>query len=419
MSERIETELGLLPKDWNLVPLGDLLYIKGRIGWKGLKKSEYIQEGYAIINGEQIKNDEVNWATVGRIPKERYDESPEIMLQQDDILMTKDGTIGKIAYVDKLPEPATVASGVFVIRQNSEKLNQRYLYNYFRSHFFKHLIKSRTEGSVIPHLYQRDFKEMLIPLPKPKEQETIADTLFSISRKIKNLESTNETLYNLANIIFEENIKLDNESDNSISTEIGLIPSNWQVVKLIDCLTILIDNRGKTPVYVEEGIPALSAKFVKGGEIIRQHQMNYVSHELWEASEKLQEKDIIMTSEAPLGELYFVLGNTNYYPAQRVYTLRTDKAILPPEYLYLWLNSRYGKYLVSRRGSGSTVQGIKQSELKLVEVLIPDEKTIERLTPIFQDIFKKRQINFDEIKTLKHLRKTLLPRLLSGEIRLD
>ena len=55
MSERIETELGLLPKDWNLVPLGDLLYIKGRIGWKGLKKSEYIQEGYAIINGEQIK----------------------------------------------------------------------------------------------------------------------------------------------------------------------------------------------------------------------------------------------------------------------------------------------------------------------------------------------------------------------------
>lgn len=419
MSERIETELGLLPKDWDLVPLGDLLYIKGRIGWKGLKKSEYLKEGYAIINGEQIKNDEVNWANVGRIPKDRYDESPEIMLKPDDILMTKDGTIGKIAYVDNLPEPATVASGVFVIRQNSEKLNQRYLYNYFRSHFFRHLIKSRTEGSVIPHLYQRDFKEMLIPLPKPKEQNIIADTLFSISRKIKNLEATNRSLYKLANTIFEENVKFGNQSELSVPTEIGYIPNNWQVLKLEECLSKLIDNRGKTPKYVDEGIPALSAKYVKGGQIIRQHQMNYVSKELWESSEKLEDKDIIMTSEAPLGELYIVLGNTIFYPAQRVYTLRANVDVVSPEYLYLWLNSRYGKYLVTRRGSGSTVQGIKQSELKMVEVLIPDNVTLKKLTPIFADIFRKRQVNFDKVRTLKTLRKTLLPRLMSGEIRIN
>ena len=143
------------------------------------------------------------------------------MLQQDDILMTKDGTIGKIAYVDKLPEPATVASGVFVIRQNSEKLNQRYLYNYFRSYFFKHLIKSRTEGSVIPHLYQRDFKEMLIPLPKPKEQETIADTLFSITKKEQIHLSRIQTLEKLSNTLFLEWSKNRNFS-NSLSTCISL-----------------------------------------------------------------------------------------------------------------------------------------------------------------------------------------------------
>ena len=260
---------------------------------------------------------------------------------------------------------------------------------------------------------------MLIPLPKPKEQNIIADTLFSISRKIKNLEATNRSLYKLANTIFEENVKFGNQSELSVPTEIGYIPNNWQVLKLEECLSKLIDNRGKTPKYVDEGIPALSAKYVKGGQIIRQHQMNYVSKELWESSEKLEDKDIIMTSEAPLGELYIVLGNTIFYPAQRVYTLRANVDVVSPEYLYLWLNSRYGKYLVTRRGSGSTVQGIKQSELKMVEVLIPDNVTLKKLTPIFADIFRKRQVNFDKVRTLKTLRKTLLPRLMSGEIRIN
>ena len=76
-----QTEIGMIPEDWEVDKLKNHLIIKGRIGWKGLKKSEYLQDGYAIINGEQIIEDNIDWINVGRITKERYDESPEIILK--------------------------------------------------------------------------------------------------------------------------------------------------------------------------------------------------------------------------------------------------------------------------------------------------------------------------------------------------
>jgi len=124
-----QTEIGMIPEDWEFDKLSNHLIIKGRIGWKGLKTGEYLKEGgYAIINGLAIKENKVDWSECDRITKERYDESPEIQLKENDILMTKDGTIGKIAFIDKLKEPTSVASGIFVIRNNSDELYSKYLF---------------------------------------------------------------------------------------------------------------------------------------------------------------------------------------------------------------------------------------------------------------------------------------------------
>ena len=145
------------------VSLGDYLYIKGRIGWKGLKKSEYLfDSNYRIINGESLTMSGIDWNKAGYISKERYDESPEIMLEIGDILLSKDGTIGKIGYVDELERPTTVASGIFVIRNlRKDVLSTHFVYYLLKSRLFKAFIASRTEGSVIPHLYQKDFVEFL------------------------------------------------------------------------------------------------------------------------------------------------------------------------------------------------------------------------------------------------------------------
>ena len=87
------------------------------------------------------------------------------MLQEGDILISKDGTIGKIGYVNKLEKPTSVASGIFVVRNlKPEEVSTVFIYCLLNSDYFKSFIASRTEGSVIPHLYQKDFVTLEIPL---------------------------------------------------------------------------------------------------------------------------------------------------------------------------------------------------------------------------------------------------------------
>ena len=181
---------------FNTVKLGEYLYIKGRIGWKGLKKKEYLEKsGFRIVNGESLTENGIDWNKAGYISKERYDESPEIMLQQDDILISKDGTIGKIGYVDLLDTPTTVASGIFVIRnQMPEIINTRFIYHFFNSKYFKNFIIMRTEGSVIPHLYKKDFVYLDFPMPELRVQDKIVGILDAINNKIKLNKSINNNL---------------------------------------------------------------------------------------------------------------------------------------------------------------------------------------------------------------------------------
>ncbi len=187
--------------DTQLVKLGDYLYIKGRIGWKGLKKSEYLPiSNYRIINGESLTLSGIDWNKAGYISAERYEDSPEIMLSIGDILLSKDGTIGKIGYVDKLDVPTSVASGIFVIRNTREsEISTQFIYYLLKSKLFKAFISSRTEGSVIPHLYQKDFMEFEFKLPSPDDMkafDSITATMFSLV--FSNLNE-NERLTHLRN----------------------------------------------------------------------------------------------------------------------------------------------------------------------------------------------------------------------------
>ena len=94
------------------------------------------------------------------------------MLKEGDILLSKDGTIGKIGYIDSLETHATVASGIFVIRNiKPEIISTTFIYYLLKSRLFKGFIAARTEGSVIPHLYQKDFMQFEFPLPSSDEMK--------------------------------------------------------------------------------------------------------------------------------------------------------------------------------------------------------------------------------------------------------
>lgn len=120
------------------------------------------------------------------------------MLNIGDILLSKDGTIGKIGYVDKLEIPSSVASGIFVIRNTRQaEISTQFIYYLLKSRLFKAFITSRTEGSVIPHLYQKDFMEFEFQLPSPDDMKIFDDTTAAMFSMVFSNLNENERLIHL------------------------------------------------------------------------------------------------------------------------------------------------------------------------------------------------------------------------------
>lgn len=177
-------------KEWNNVSFNDVIIPKARIGWQGLKKHEYLQSGYSyLIGGTDFKNGTVSTENIWSVSKERYQMDSNIQVNIADVLVTKDGTIGKIALVPKLNKPATLNSGVFVFKTNS-KLNPKFLYRILTSSIFRNFITTLSAGSTIKHLYQKDLKKFEFIIPTDlEEQKAIAETLTAMDEEIISLEN--------------------------------------------------------------------------------------------------------------------------------------------------------------------------------------------------------------------------------------
>lgn len=140
--------------------------IKARIGWQGLTTKEYLEHGnYLLVTGTEFSDGNVSWEDCWRVEKERFDQDKNIQLKDNDVLITKDGTIGKVAQVNGLKIPATLNSGVFVIRPTTTEVIPRYLFYVFRSNLFKSFLNELSAGSTINHLYQKDIVKFKFLMP--------------------------------------------------------------------------------------------------------------------------------------------------------------------------------------------------------------------------------------------------------------
>lgn len=171
-------------KSWNNKLFSKLAYTAGRIGWKGLTAKEYVKQGplflsvHSLNYGMYVKFDEAF-----HITQERYDESPEIMLKANDLLICKDGAgIGKVGIIEKIPSPSTINSSLLLVRSLGEVL-PKYLYYYFISPMFQSIIKKKIDGATTPHLYQRDVKQLSITYPDEINQKKIINKIELIFEK--------------------------------------------------------------------------------------------------------------------------------------------------------------------------------------------------------------------------------------------
>lgn len=371
------------------VKLGEYLYIKGRIGWKGLKKSEYLNNGaYRIINGETLTNDGINWDKAGYITQQRYDESPEIMLQEDDILISKDGTIGKIGYVKELDMPTTVASGIFVIRnERPELIDTGFIFHFLRSPYFKAFIEMRTEGSVIPHLYQKDFVDLDFPLYPLEVQKKIASILNLLDEKIALNKEINKNLYEQMLAIF----------DNAKRT------SSWHAHKLSDVLTFF-DNLRKPLSSIQRAKMTHIYPYYGATSIV-----DYVEDYLFDGTYILISEDganVVDASGHPLTQYtygkFWVNNHAHIVKGTSDYSNALIYAIL-------------GTLNMQSIVTGAAQPKINQANLRNFETALPENEEAQILSSILNPMFQQMIYHDQENEKLSALRDTLLPQLMSGD----
>jgi type I restriction enzyme S subunit len=176
--------------EWIPINLAKNSVLKARIGWQGLTTAEYRDEGYSyLITGTDFLNGRIDWSGCHWVDKFRFDQDPNIQVRNGDVLITKDGTIGKIALVSGLSKNATLNSGVFVIRPINDKCSHLFAYYILSSEIFTNFLSELSAGSTINHLYQKDFVtfEFLAP-PTLAEQTAIAQILSDMDSEIAVLE---------------------------------------------------------------------------------------------------------------------------------------------------------------------------------------------------------------------------------------
>jgi type I restriction enzyme S subunit len=175
--------------EWVNMNLAENSTLKARIGWQGLTTVEYLDSGYSyLITGTDFINGKIAWETCHYVDKYRYDQDTNIQITNGDVLITKDGTIGKIAIVSELKKKATLNSGVFVLRPKTDTYDHRYVYYVLLSQIFIDFLDKLAAGSTINHLYQKDFVnfEFVIP-PTVAEQTAIASILSDMDAEIEAL----------------------------------------------------------------------------------------------------------------------------------------------------------------------------------------------------------------------------------------
>jgi type I restriction enzyme S subunit len=242
-----------LPKHWEVRKIKHIASLKGRIGWQGLTSAEYIDEGPYLITGTDFNDGNINWNTCVHVSEKRWEEAPEIQISNDDLLITKDGTIGKVAIVQGLDSKASLNSGIMLITTNNE-CDKNYLFWILSSEVFWAWFNNINAGSsTINHLYQYTFTNFDFCFPTIQEQSRIAkivtaecnkiDTLISkIEKQIEALEHYKKA------VIFEsvtKGLDLSVSMKESGIVWVNEIPQSWDIAKLKH-ISYLIGS-GSTP----------------------------------------------------------------------------------------------------------------------------------------------------------------------------
>ena len=421
--------IGQIPEEWEVIKVKFFTYMKGRIGWQGLKADEFIDEGPYLVTGTDFKNGRVNWDTAYHISQKRYEQAPEIQLKQGDLLVTKDGTVGKLALIDELPDSASLNSHLLVLRPLFNRYENHFLYYVLSSLEFKNYFQKVSIGSTMDSLSQEKMGEFIFALPNINEQNSISRYLDKKTAQLDKVKSLlEEQIQKLkdyrSSLIYETVTKgLDKTvplKDSGIDW-IGQVLEGWGVKRLKDYVDF---QTGTTPPqsigvnqerkgvrwfkpgdFSDESVDLTSAENYITSEIVKQQKLSVYP-----------EKTILVVGIASIGKVGY---SENFsYSNQQITALKATGQIFPKYLAYLMFSS--GQY-IRETALYTIVPIINNQYLSSLKIVLPNrvvqETIVEYLDKKIGQINKMIVIKNEQIENINKQRQTLIYDYVTGKRR--
>lgn len=376
-----ETVLGSLPAEWDVLPIGDFAYVTKLAGYEYTKHFKYIDDGEVIaLRALNVREGRLDLANIKRISKKVSDALPRSKLLIGDILFTYVGAnIGQFALIQE-NEKYHLAPNICLIRA-TDKGDYYFLYSYFRTNYFRENLSNYSVGSSQPTLPMGNIRKILIPVPSIKEQKAIAAVLSRIDDKIDLLHCQNKTLEAMAETLFRQWFIVEAKED-------------WVEIPLGQLFDISSGKGLKKEQLDDNGLySCLGAN----GEIGRTNDYLF------------DEKLLFTGRVGTLGNV-FIVENKKVWLSDNTLIFTKIKHFY---FVYFLLKTaRLADY-----NAGSTQPLIRQSDIKEIPIIFPDKEKLGMFEIQSGQLFEKIKTNNKQIKTLEKLRDTLLPKLMSGEVR--
>lgn len=410
--------------EWEEVQLVDIVSKLGD-GLHGTP--QYSENGeYYFINGNNLKN--------GRLVidsnTKRVDESQFLKYQKElndrTIFVSINGTLGNIALYDN--EKVILGKSACYFNVNKDVCKNFVRYS-LEGKIFKNYISNYSSGTTIRNLSLKAMREYPISLPPFEEQNKIASILSSLDDKIELNNQMNETLEEIAQTLFkrwfvdfefpnEEGFPYKSSGGEMVPSELGEIPKGWEV-GIIDDIADVIG--GGTPskkvdeYYTAYGIPWITPKDLSGynNKFIERGALDITDLGLKRGSARIMPRGtVLFSSRAPIG--YLAISKNEVTTNQGFKSL-VSKSYMGTEYLYYLM--KHIKSDIENHATGSTFKEVSGSLLKGYSIILSDKNVVMKYENLVSTLSKQILKNEEETESLIKTRDLLLPKLMSGEIR--
>ena len=393
--------LGIIPEDWEVKSIKDVSTIKGRIGYRGYTTDDIVNDGDGAISlsPSNIVDGKLQFNSVTRITWEKYYESPEIMLCNGDIVMVKTGSsFGKVAFVDNLPQEATINPQFVII--NNIKCDNKWLCYLFDSDCIQKNVHKIVVGGAIPTMSQEEIANFRIAVPPLPEQQRIVSVLSlwdtAIAKQTALIEQLTLRKRGLMQQLLTGKKRLKG------------FEGEWKEVRVGDIAQITMGQSPDSRFYNErgEGLP-----LIQGNADIKDRKS---IQRIWTSSvtKACECNDIIMSVRAPVGEI--AIATQKSCIGRGVCSITSTN--VDAEYLFqllLLLEDSWGNI-----EQGGTFTSINSQEIQKKKVFIPKQSEQIAIATILTLADKEIEIQKQKLAALQEQKKGLMQVLLTGKRRI-